>query len=58
MKDILTTHEAAKLLGVAIMTIVNNCKNGKIDCFFTPGGHRRINRSEIDKILKGGIKNE
>lgn len=37
-----TTHQAAKLLGVSLPTIVNWIKAGRLEAYRTPGGHRRI----------------
>jgi len=47
--------EASKKLGVTIKTIREWDKLGKIRTVKTPGGHRRIPKEEIDKII--GAKN-
>ena len=36
-----TTHQAAKLLGVSLPTVVNWIKAGRLEAYRTPGGHRR-----------------
>jgi excisionase family DNA binding protein len=38
----LTTHQAARLLGVSLPTVVNWIKQGRLEAYKTPGGHRRI----------------
>lgn len=45
--DAYTTHQAAKLLGVSLPTVVNWVKSGKLDAYRTPGGHRRIPAESI-----------
>ena len=52
-----TTYEAAystgtvaKMFGVTNKTILFWIKQGKISAFKTPGGHYRINESEIQKL--------
>ena len=42
-----TTHQAAKLLGVSLPTIVNWIKAGRLQAYRTPGGHRRIPAESI-----------
>ena len=39
---VLTTHQAARLLGVSLPTIVKWIKQGHLEAYKTPGGHRRI----------------
>jgi len=43
---------AAKMCGVSRATMWNWVKSGKIDAFVTPGGHSRIRREEMDRILE------
>lgn len=50
-KKYYTTHEVANLLGVSAQTIIKWIKDGKIFAYKTLGGHRRIGRSEIDKLI-------
>ena len=42
-----TTHQAAKLLGVSLPTVVNWIKAGRLEAYRTPGGHRRIPAESI-----------
>lgn len=46
-KQILTTAEAAELLGVSPQTVVNYADAGKLACFKLPKGHRRFHRSDV-----------
>jgi excisionase family DNA binding protein len=51
-----TTHEAARLLGVSLPTVVNWIKARRLHCHRTPGGHRRIAREELAAfMLRHGI---
>jgi excisionase family DNA binding protein len=49
--DWLTLGEAAKYLGVAQSTIRKWCDSGRLPAFYTPGGHRRLRRSDLDAFL-------
>jgi excisionase family DNA binding protein len=42
-----TTHEAARLLGVSLPTVVNWIKARRLKAHRTPGGHRRIAREDL-----------
>lgn len=42
-----TTHQVAKFLSVSIPTVVNWINLGLLSAHRTPGGHRRISRSDI-----------
>ena len=53
MKHMVTIGEAAILLGVCTKTIRRWDYFGKIRCFRTPGGHRRITLIEIERIKNG-----
>lgn len=53
-KKFYTTFEAAKALGVSALTVWRWCKKGKIKAWRTPGGHYRIPREELDRLLAGG----
>ena len=50
--EIYTTHQVAKMLGVSLPSVVNWCKQGKIEALRTPGGHRRIPREEIVRFIR------
>jgi excisionase family DNA binding protein len=43
--------EAARICGVSRTTMWNWVKCGHIDAFVTPGGHHRLSREEIDRIV-------
>ncbi len=43
--------EAARICGVSRTTMWNWVKSGHIDAFVTPGGHHRLSREEIDRIV-------
>ena len=47
--------QAASLLGVCIKTIHRWNQAQKLDCFRTPGGHRRMRLKEIQR-LQGLLK--
>jgi excisionase family DNA binding protein len=46
-----TTHEAARLLGVSLPTVVNWIKARRLRCHRTPGGHRRIAREDLAAFM-------
>ena len=50
--DWLTLGQAAKYLGVAQSTIRKWSDQQKIAAFYTPGGHRRYRRSDLDVFLE------
>lgn len=52
MKDILTTTDAAKLLGLHANTLKNWAREGKLPSFRTLGGHYRIRVDELVEALK------
>jgi excisionase family DNA binding protein len=52
-KDILTTTEAARLLGVSVRTAQLLIEGGSIPSWKTPGGHRRVYRSDVLAIVDG-----
>ena len=49
--DWLTLGQAAKYLGVAQSTIRKWSDTGRLPAFYTPGGHRRFRRSDLDQFL-------
>ena len=56
MKDILTTTDVAKLLGLHVNTLKNWVRDGKLPSFRTIGGHYRIRVDElIESLGKNGI---
>ncbi len=50
--DWLTLGQAAKFLGVAQSTIRKWSDQGRVPAFYTPGGHRRYRRSDLDAFLE------
>jgi excisionase family DNA binding protein len=50
--DWLTLGQAAKFLGVAQSTIRKWSDQGRLPAFYTPGGHRRYRRSDLDAFLE------
>jgi excisionase family DNA binding protein len=49
--DWLTLGQAAEYLGVAQSTIRKWSDSGRLPAFYTPGGHRRFRRSDLDAFL-------
>ena len=49
--DVLSTKEAAVICKVALSTIVYWFDKGLIQGYRTPGGHRRIFRSDLEKFM-------
>jgi excisionase family DNA binding protein len=49
--DWLTLGQAAKYLGVAQSTIRKWSDGGRLPAFYTPGGHRRYRRADLDDFL-------
>ena len=49
--DWLTLGQAAKYLGVAQSTIRKWSDQGRVPAFYTPGGHRRYRRADLDTFL-------
>ncbi|MBF8303250.1 MAG: Methyltransferase, partial [Candidatus Dadabacteria bacterium] len=51
-KNIFTTKEAAKYLGISQSTVYRMEKQGLISSTRTPGGQRRFSRETIERYLK------
>lgn len=49
--DWLTLGQAAKFLGVAQSTIRKWSDGGRVPAFYTPGGHRRYRRRDLETFL-------
>lgn len=47
----LSTAETAKLLGLSIGTVQNMVEKGELSAWKTTGGHRRIYRSSVERLL-------
>src|SRR5438105_3992012 len=52
--DWLTLGQAAKYLGVAQSTIRKWSDQERLNAFYTPGGHRRYRRRDLDAFLERG----
>ncbi|TCU62969.1 excisionase family DNA binding protein [Bradyrhizobium sp. R2.2-H] len=52
-KDILTTAEAARILGVSVRTAQLLIEGGSIPSWKTPGGHRRVYRRDVLGLIAG-----
>ena len=50
--DWLTLGQAAKFLGVAQSTIRKWSDQGRVPAFYTPGGHRRYRRGDLETFLE------
>jgi excisionase family DNA binding protein len=53
VSDWLTLGQAAKYLGVAQSTIRKWSDQGRLPAFYTPGGHRRYRRRDLDAFVAG-----
>lgn len=49
---ILTTRDAARLLGVAVSTAQMWMEGGALPAWKTPGGHRRVRLSDVERLLR------
>jgi excisionase family DNA binding protein len=49
--DVLTTQQAARILGLSTTSVQKMVISGELEAWITPGGHRRIFRSAIDKLI-------
>jgi excisionase family DNA binding protein len=50
-KDILTTADAAKLLGISVRTAQVLIEGGSIPSWKTPGGHRRVYHADVVALI-------
>ncbi|MDR6951529.1 excisionase family DNA binding protein [Ancylobacter sp. 3268] len=59
-KDILTTADTARLLGVSVRTAQLLIEGGTISSWKTPGGHRRVYRADVMALIdnKGATSEE
>ena len=49
--DWMTLGQAARFLGVAQSTIRKWSDQGRVPAFYTPGGHRRYRRGDLENFL-------
>jgi excisionase family DNA binding protein len=50
--DWLTLGQAARFLGVAQSTIRKWSDQGRVPAFYTPGGHRRFQRADLEAFIE------
>jgi excisionase family DNA binding protein len=50
-EEIMSTRDAAQLLGVSVRTVQLWVESGNLDAWKTPGGHRRIYRNSVSRML-------
>jgi excisionase family DNA binding protein len=51
-EDVMSTREAAKVLGVALRTVQLWVESGVLPAWKTAGGHRRIAREAVNQLLR------
>ena len=49
--NLLTPREVAELFGVRTTTLARWARAGRLPVAFTPGGHRRYQREDVDELL-------
>jgi len=50
MPEVLTTQQAARILGLSVSSVQKMVINGELNAWVTPGGHRRILRTAVEKL--------
>ena len=50
--DVLTTSQAARLLGISVRTAQLLVEGGSLRSWKTPGGHRRVYRDDVLALMK------
>jgi excisionase family DNA binding protein len=53
-REWLTLGQAAAFLGAAQSTVRKWADSGRLPAFYTPGGHRRFRRTDLEAFLTGG----
>lgn len=53
-REWLTLGQAAAFLGAAQSTVRKWADSGRLPAFYTPGGHRRFRRMDLEAFLTGG----
>jgi excisionase family DNA binding protein len=48
--DVLTTQQAAKMLGLSVSSVQKMVISGALSAWVTPGGHRRILRATVEAL--------
>jgi excisionase family DNA binding protein len=49
--SVLTTRQAAQMLGLSLTSVQKMAINGELEAWVTPGGHRRIHRTSVERLL-------
>lgn len=52
--EVLTPSEVAAIFRVDPKTVSRWAQQGTLACFFTPGGHRRYRRADVEALLNRG----
>lgn len=52
-QDTCSTMEAARILGLAVRSVQLMVDRQELEAWKTPGGHRRISRSSLDRWIRG-----
>ena len=52
MEDVLTVFKASQYCSVSPKTIINWVESGHIKAYKTVGGHRRINKVDLETFMK------
>ena len=52
LPDVLTTQQAAKLMGLSVSSVQKMVIAGELKAWLTPGGHRRIDRNDVEQRLQ------
>ena len=52
MEDVVTTREAAELLGVSLRTVQLWVEDGVLRAWKTAGGHRRVSRNSVEALVR------
>ncbi len=51
-KEVFTTFEISQILQVNPTTVQNWAKNGMLQAYTTPGGHRRVRKADLIKFIE------
>lgn len=52
MKELYSTYQAAQICQAHHTSIINWIKQGKLNAYVTPGGHRRIEKADLLNFMK------
>jgi len=55
--DVLTTREAARLLGLSVSSVQRLVMDQALQAWVTPGGHRRISRHAVERFRDASSNN-